>query len=95
MRLTCLASVTVIHAVISTSNGSLQAFGYTTLQMLINLIGTCGLRFIWMTWIFPIPPSAFSLYVCYPISYVAVMTLGLVFNFIIIRKYKKGKDFVI
>ncbi len=93
VRLTCLASVSVIHAVIATNNGILQAFGYTNFQMIINLVGTCGLRFVWTMFIFPLSPTAFSLYICYPISYTFVMIMGLVMTVYLVRRYKQGKNF--
>ena len=95
MRLTCLASVSVIHAVITTNNGILQAFGYTNFQMIINLVGTCGLRFVWTMFIFPLSPTAFSLYICYPISYTFVMIMGLVMTVYLMRRYKQGESFSI
>lgn len=89
----CLA--TLIHGAITVTNGSLQAFGYTMYQMIVNLIGTCGFRFIWMAFIYPLSPTPDLLYMCYPISYAFVFIVGFAMNLYLVRKYKKGKTFEI
>lgn len=95
VRLAVLSAVSLLTAINHVSGGSLQSFGYTVFQMLVNLVGVCGFRFLWMAFVFPVDPSPLSLYICYPISYSIVLILGLVMNSYVISKYKKGNNFAL
>ena len=90
-----VAMAMLMHGFLTVNNGSLQAFGYTMFQMLVNLIGTCGFRIAWMWFIYPLNPTPQNLYSCFPVSYVLVLALGLAANFYLVKKYKKGETFEI
>ena len=81
--------------VIGVNNGLMQAAGKTTLQMAINLVGTCGLRMIWMLFVYDPSPNKTPdlLYVAYPISYFAIFLCGSIAATVIYRRIKAGDDF--
>ena len=95
IRLAILSAVSGITAINSVTGGSLQSFGYTVFQMIVHLVGTCGFRFLWMAFIFPLSPTPLSLFICYPVSYAIVLILGLAVNSYLISKYKKGRNFAL
>ena len=73
--------------------GTLVGFGKTLYQMLVNIIGVCGFRLVWMLIIYPFSPSPQMLYVCYPISYTFVVTVGFILVLKLTKQYKRGQNF--
>ena len=87
--------VVVIAAVIPLTPmpGAIQAFGYPTLQTAVQMIGTLGVRTLWMQLIYGkvVEASLFNLYLCYPITY-SIVTLGYAAIVIVLLvRYKKDK----
>ena len=87
--------VVVIAAVIPLTPmpGAIQAFGYPTLQTAVQMIGTLGVRTLWMQAIYGkvVEASLFNLYLCYPITY-SIVTLGYAAIVIVLLvRYKKDK----
>ena len=73
--------------------GAIQAFGYPTLQTAVQMIGTLGVRTLWMQAIYGkvVEASLFNLYLCYPITY-SIVTLGYAAIVIVLLvRYKKDK----
>ncbi len=95
VRLYCLISVAAIHALINVNNGILQAAGKTTLQMVVNLIGICGFRTLWMMLIYPLCKTPVMLYIAYPISFLLVFSVNLAFALGVIKRLKQGANFVV
>ena len=92
-RLYMLCACAVIHCLMNVNAGMLQAFGKTTYQMMINLIGICGFRLLWMTVVYPLNKTPFMLYIAYPISFTLVCIVGGITSFIMVRKFKRGESF--
>lgn len=84
-----------LNAINQVNSGALQAFGFTAYSMMISIVGVCGFRFLWMGLIYPNYETAFSLYLCYPISWFAVTLAGCIAIFLVLHRYRKGKDFAI
>ena len=95
IRLKYIGIAIFMHGLININSGSMQAFGKTAFQMIVNLIGVCGFRMIWMSVIYPLNPMPDTLYMCFPISYALITTVGILFVSYLIRKYKRGEDFAI
>ena len=95
IRLTYIAIATTLHALINVNMGTLVGFGKTLYQMLVNIIGVCGFRLVWMLIIYPLSPSPQMLYVCYPISYTFVVTVGFIMVLKLTKQYKRGVDFAV
>lgn len=65
--------------------GALRGIGYSVAPMIVSLIGACGLRLLWIAFIFPFNPTQEMLFVSYPITW---FITGLVhfICYIILRK---------
>ncbi len=88
LRLVIIMSAAVVNGVMNVNAGALQAFGYTIVQMISNLVGVCAFRIVWMTAIYPVNPTPFMLWICYPISWVATCVTIFVVVMILNYKYK-------
>lgn len=67
---------------------TIQAFGYPTLQMAVNLLGVLGFRTVWMQLIYGslLPKTLPSIYLCYPISYVLLAAVYIPIVTVLFRK---------
>ncbi|MBQ7387109.1 MAG: hypothetical protein IJW03_02970, partial [Clostridia bacterium] len=95
VRLYYIAIATTLHALINVNMGALIGFGKTLYQMLVNIIGVCGFRMLWMLVIYPASPTPEMLYICYPISYAVVVAVGFLLVSVLVKKYKRGKNFAV
>ena len=72
---------------------TIQAFGYPTLQMSVNLLAVLGVRSLWMTVVYHgglLSHSLQTIYLCYPISYVLMNAIYIPITIYLFAKYKKG-----
>ena len=73
---------------------TIQAFGYPTLQMIVNLGSVLGFRSLWMIFVYDgglLPHTLETIYLCYPISYVLLDALYSPITIWLFAKYKKGR----
>ena len=85
----------VVFVLLQVSNGIMQAFGFTTYQMINSLVGIVGVRFIWMLLVYPIPAmhTPIVLYICYGLTWIISLIGAMPVALTLLRKYKKGKEF--
>ena len=83
----------LVFTALQISNGIMQAFGYTTYQMINSLVGIVGIRFLWMLVFYPLNVTPFMLYVCYPITWSVALLGSLPVALTVLSKYKKGKNY--
>ena len=93
LRFTMIMGAAVVNAFMNVNSGALQAYGYTSLQMISNLIGVCAFRIVWMMFIYPLNPTPFNLWLCFPISWLFTAVVLFVAVMILTHKYKLGKNF--
>ncbi|MBQ1260899.1 MAG: MATE family efflux transporter [Clostridia bacterium] len=86
-----IMSVAVLSGVMNVSGGIMQAFGKTGINMTVNLICTCGLRFVWMLLIYPLMPTADMLYVCFTITWIVCAIVDIAVILTLWHKYKSNK----
>lgn len=55
--------------------GLLRGLGFSTASMVNSLIGACGFRIIWVMLILPLNRTLEMLFICWPISWIVVITL--------------------
>ena len=62
----------VLCGVMESLAGSLRGLGFSITPMLVNLIGTCGTRVLWVTVFFPMPAlnNIVGLFLVYPVSWI-------------------------
>lgn len=93
IRLCMIAGAAVLNATMNVNSGALQAYGYTFMQMISNLVGVCLFRIIWMWLIYPLNPTPLNFLICYPISWAFSASALLIVVVFLTKKYLKGKEF--
>jgi len=71
--------------------GSLRGLGYSVTPMMINMIGTCGGRIVWVYLFFPLPlfNSITGLFLIYPISWIITITAHTTVIIMALRKLRR------
>ncbi len=72
-----------------TVNGAVRGMGYSFVSMIIAVSGVCGVRIVWIFTIFKAYHTLDSLYISYPISWIACIIALLVAFVVIYNKLKK------
>ena len=84
LRMLMIGSMYGILGVVSVFSGVLRSMGHSTATMCITLLGTCGLRIVWVNTVFAAVGTSQSLYICYPLTW-AVTGLTLMAWFLVVR----------
>lgn len=58
--------------------GALRGMGYSTVPMILSIIGTVGMRIIWIYLLFPAHRSLTFLFLSYPVSWIATIAMQVV-----------------
>lgn len=64
--------------------GALRGLGCSVITAVTSFIGACGFRIFWVSFILPVHRTISMLYLCWPISWFAVVVMHII-TFIIIR----------
>ncbi len=70
--------------------GALRGMGYSTVPMILSIIGTVGVRIIWIFIFFPMHRSLYFLFISYPTSWIATIIMQ-VACFVVVRNKVKRK----
>ena len=65
--------------------GSLRGMGYSTVPMILSVVGTVGMRIFWIYRVFPFHRSLYVLFISYPASWTFTIIMQVIF-FICVRK---------
>ncbi len=81
----------VLCGVMEALAGSLRGLGFSVLPMLVNLIGTCGTRILWVAVFFPMPVfnNIIGVFLIYPISWILTISAHLTVMLICWKKKKR------
>ena len=66
--------------------GALRGMGRSGVPMVLSIIGTVGLRIVWIFGIFPLRRSLFVLFISYPASWIFTILLQVVCFFLVRRQ---------
>jgi len=66
--------------------GALRGLGYSVITAINALVGACGLRILWIIFVLPLKRSIFTLFLCWPVSWLVVICMHLVYYMIIRKK---------
>ncbi len=90
-RLVILCSTYALSALTHAYVGSLRGLGYSIMPTIVSLVGTCGLRLVWIATIFQLPQfhTIEILYVSYPVSWFLTSATHIVCFLVAIQKLKK------
>ena len=90
LRLKLCLGAAVMQGVMNVNNGALQAYGYTSILMVSNLIGVCLFRILWMTYVYPLDRSPLNFLVCYPVSWTFSAAAMFTIVMLLTRKYMRS-----
>lgn len=69
-------------------SGALRGMGASFFNMVMSIVGVCGIRILWIMTAFKAIGTFESLFVCYPLSWVGTMLLHSIMFFVIFKKEK-------
>lgn len=70
--------------------GAMRGMGYSFVPMIISIIGTVGLRIVWIFWVFPNNRSLDVLFISYPASWILTILMQVIcFWFVRKKTFKK------
>ena len=69
--------------------GALRGMGHSTVPMILSIIGTVGMRIIWIYGLFPTHRDITFLFVSYPASWIATIIMQSVCYLVIIKRYSE------
>ncbi len=95
VRVNYMALATIIRSLIEVNAGIFIGFGKTSYKMLIDIVGVCGFRTLWMVLVYPYSPTPDMLYICYPISYTLVALVGFLIVARLVKKYRNGRSYAV
>lgn len=90
--ITLLLSTYFICGIMDCMSGALRGMGYSILPMLISLSSICGLRILWVFFVFPLERmnNIMGLFTCYPVTWGTASVIFIVFAVFAYRKLKKA-----
>ena len=65
--------------------GALRGLGYSTMTAVNSLLGACGFRMVWIFLVLPLKRLPEILFLCWPLSWLVVITMHVV-CFLVVRK---------
>ena len=69
--------------------GALRGMGYSVVPMILSIIGTVGMRILWIFVFFPQNRSLFFLFISYPGSWIATIVMQVVCFFFVRRHLRR------
>lgn len=69
--------------------GALRGMSYSTVPMILSIIGTVGTRVVWIFWIFPMDRSLYNLFISYPASWIITIVLQVICFWFVRKKVQK------
>lgn len=69
--------------------GALRGMGYSTVPMILSIIGTVGVRIIWIYGLFPAHRSLTFLFLSYPVSWIATIIMQVICFWFVRKKIHK------
>ena len=75
----------LIYASSECVTGALRGMRESTIPTLLNVLGICAPRLLWVIFLFPMNRTVAFLYLCYPVSWI-ISAVAQVIYFIVVRK---------
>lgn len=88
-RLLVLGLTYFICGFMDCTSGVLRGIGYSTMSMILTIVGIVGFRITWIYTFFTFNPTLFNLYLSYPISWSVTWIIELIVFIIIYKKIKR------
>ena len=90
IRLYYICGLWFIGCIMDSLTGALRGMGKSTVPMIISVLGVCGIRIVWVYTVFQIPAfhTLESLFLSYPMSWIATMIAELIAFVIALKNIK-------
>ncbi|NCA67616.1 MAG: MATE family efflux transporter [Clostridia bacterium] len=90
-RMSYISALYFTCGMMDVMTGAIRGMGSSVAPMIVTIIGVCGVRITWIFTIFKIPQfhSLETLYVSYPVSWIATFLVQIVFFIVIKRRLEK------
>lgn len=72
--------------------GALRGMGYSTVPMILSVIGTVGTRLVWIYDVFPYHRSIDILFISYPASWFVTIVFQVICYFIVRKRLSLRRD---
>lgn len=66
--------------------GALRGMGYSSVPMILSVIGTVGMRILWIFVFFPLHRSLYFLFISYPASWLATIVMQVICYYFVRKK---------
>lgn len=86
IRMTITGLPYFLCGIMDVLTGALRGLGYSSITALNSLIGACGTRLLWVMFVLPLRRSIEVLFICWPVSWLIVIAMHLVYYFAIRKK---------
>ncbi|MBQ7207183.1 MAG: MATE family efflux transporter [Lentisphaeria bacterium] len=91
LRLNLLLPTKFLCGIMDVISGTLRGLGHSIKPMIVILCGVCGLRVLWVCWVFPLHRTLTNLYLSYPVSWALVILInGTMLHVILSRIMRRG-----
>ena len=91
VRLQMICTVYALCGIMDVMVGALRGLGYSVMQMIVSLLGACGLRLLWVFTVFSIPEyhTTKVLYFSYPMSWTITIVVHVICFLVVRRRFPK------
>lgn len=72
-RIYFLIPIYFICGIMDVAAGQLRGIGKSFAAMVVTIIGVCGLRLLWMWFIFPLNPTLMNIFATYPVTWIITL----------------------
>ena len=86
LRLSIILPTYFICGLMDTMVGQLRGIGYSIMPMIVSLTGACLLRIVWVMTVFAADHTLNTLYISYPISWLATFLVHMACYLVVARK---------
>lgn len=88
-KLSIIGPVYGIMGLMNVMSGALRGIGESFVNMIMSVVGVCGIRLVWILTAFRAIGTYESLFVCYPLSWLGTLLLHTAMFVVIYKKKKK------
>ena len=89
IRVIYLVAPYVIYAVMDVLSGGMRGYGLAVIPTIILIGGVCGLRILWVLFVFPLRATFSMLMLVYPVSWIVTSVVLLIAYFILVRPLER------
>lgn len=78
-----------VMGLMNVMSGALRGIGESLVNMIMSIVGVCGIRLVWIWTVFRSVGTFESLFLCYPVSWIGTLILHTIIFVIIFKRQKR------